>query len=119
MVSAWWADTKDGLPANTKDVFYSSVVNLAMLESLNLDGCELLTKLPDGIINISNLKYVKNDCLCKVQKLIHGFGQWSKLLTRSLMIECWSNKKDLTEDCRRVNLRTMPHSPGSILKFIT
>jgi hypothetical protein len=32
-----------------------------MLESLNLDGCELLTKLPDGIINISNLKHVKND----------------------------------------------------------
>jgi hypothetical protein len=61
MVSAWRADNKDDLPPNTKDVFCSSVANLAMLESLNLDGCELLTKLPDGIINISNLKYVKND----------------------------------------------------------
>jgi hypothetical protein len=25
MVSAWWADTKDDLPADTKDIFYSSV----------------------------------------------------------------------------------------------
>jgi hypothetical protein len=50
-----------------------------MLESLNLDGCELLTKLPDGIINISNLKHGKNVRCQTLQKLPHEFRQWSKL----------------------------------------
>ena len=102
--------------------------NLVMLESLNLAGCEQLTKLPGGIIRNSNQMHLRNDQCRTLEGLPSGFGQWKKLETLSLLIvgdkhsgiaeledlnlltgelriECWSNKNDLTTDAKRANIR--------------
>jgi hypothetical protein len=101
--------------------------NLVMLESLNLAGCEQLTKLPGGIIRNSNLMHLRNDQCRTLEGLPSGLGSGKNLkhcpyhlgdkhsgiaeledlnlLTGELRIECWSNKNDLTTDAKRANIR--------------
>ena len=99
-----------------------------MLDGLNLVGCEQLTKLPDVIISVSNLNHLRNDQCSALERLPHGFGQWTKLETLSLLtvgdknssvaelehlnvltgqlrIECQSPMKDPPTDAMRANLR--------------
>ncbi|CAM0880848.1 unnamed protein product [Alopecurus aequalis] len=105
-----------------------SITSLVMLESLSLVGCADLAKLPDGITTITNLKHLRNDECRSLERLPDGFGQLTKLETLSLLIigdtyssiaelkdlnlltgflkvECCSQKKDLTNDAKRANLR--------------
>jgi len=105
-----------------------SITNLMMLESLSLVGCAELAQLPDGMATITNLKHLKNEQCRSLERLPGGFGQWTKLETLSLLIvgdtyssiaelkdlnlltgilkiECCSQKKDLTNDAERANLR--------------
>ncbi|KAL8042578.1 hypothetical protein ABFX02_09G062000 [Erythranthe guttata] len=70
-----------------------TLCNLCELETLNVNGCESLSRLPQGISRLVNLKHIYNSGTESLVQYPQGLGELTGLVTLSRFVfgeKCWS-----------------------------